>query len=154
MTIFSPHIVDSNSIKNWKKWIEIAEQGQCVILSLSSNSIKTILNKLTSELDISTSQRLFNILNGIVVQKLVGMNYHPCSEIIIFKENQKAIMHDIINNKSVTQINLQMEFKDSYQSLNQAIIQKLIRRKIDVQAAFEASDNPESLDATLKKMGL
>ena len=147
-------IVDANSIKNWKKWIEIAEQGQCVILSLSSNSIKTILNKLTSELDISTSQRLFNILNGIVVQKLVGMNYHPCSEIIIFKENQKAIMHDIINNKSVTQINLQMEFKDSYQSLNQAIIQKLIRRKIDVQAAFEASDNPESLDATLKKMGL
>lgn len=147
-------IVDTNSIKNWKKWIEIAEQGQFVMLTLSSNSIKTILNKLTSELDHGSSQRLFNILNGIIVQKLVGVNYHPCSEILIFKENQKAIMQDAINNKSVSQIDLQTEFKDSYQSLNQSIMQKLIRRKIDVQAAFDASDNPEVLDATLKKMGL
>lgn len=147
-------IVDTNSIKNWKKWIEIAEQGQCVMLTLSSNSIGTILNKLTSELDQSSCQRLFNILNGIIVQKLVGANCCPCSEILIFKENQKAIMHDAIINKSISQINLQMEFKDSYQSLNQVIIQKLIRRKIDVQAAFEASDNPEALDITLKKMGL
>ena len=147
-------IVDTNSIKNWKKWIEIAEQGQCVMLTLSSNSIKTILNKLTSELDHGSSQRLFSVLNGIIVQKLVGVNYHPCSEILILKENQKTIMHNAINNKSVSQINLQIEFKDSYQSLNQTIIQKLIRRKIDVQAAFEASDNPEALDVTLKKMGL
>lgn len=147
-------IVDTNSIKNWKKWIEIAEQGQGIILTLSSNSIKTILNKLTSELDFSSSQRLFNVLNGIVVQKLVGINYHPCSEILIFKENQKTIIFDSLNNKAISQLNFQAEFKDSYQSLNQAIIQKLIRRKIDVQSAFEASDNPEALDATLKKMGL
>ncbi len=147
-------IVDTNYIKSWKKWIELAEQGQSVIISLSTNSIKTILNKLTSELDLSTSLRLFNNLNGIVVQKLVGSNYHPCSEILVFKENQRSIMHDILSNKSITKMNLQDEFKDFYQSLNQAVIQKLIRRKIDVQAAFEASDDPESLDASLKRMGL
>lgn len=147
-------IVDANAIKNWKKWIEVAESGQCVILTLSSNSIKTILNKLAAELDYSSSQRLFNILNGIILQKLVGTNYYPCSEILIIKENQKSILHDALNNKSISQLNLAFEFKDSYQSLNQAIIQKLIRRKIDVQAAFEASDNPEFLDSTLKKMGL
>ncbi|MEK6628655.1 MAG: hypothetical protein AABY53_08510 [Bdellovibrionota bacterium] len=147
-------IVDTNFIKNWKKWIEIAEQGQCVIISLSTNSISTILNKLTSELDLSSSHRLFNNLNGIVVQKLVGINYHPCSEILVFKENQRAIMYDFVNNKTVSRMNLQDEFKDFYQSLNQSIIQKLIRRKIDVQAAFEASDDPESLDASLKRMGL
>jgi len=147
-------IVDTNSIKNWKKWIEIAEQGQCVMLSLSTNSVRTILNKLTSELDLNSSLRLFNVLNGVIVQKLVGVNYHPCSEILIFKENQRAILHNFLNNKSISQLNLQTEFKDSYQSLNQAIIQKLIRRKIDVQAAFEASDEPELLDAALKRMGL
>jgi hypothetical protein len=38
--------------------------------------------------------------------------------------------------------------------MNQSIIQKLIRRKIDVQSAFDASDDPETLDANLKKMGL
>ncbi|MEQ1721941.1 MAG: hypothetical protein ABL930_02115 [Pseudobdellovibrio sp.] len=147
-------IIDTNSIKNWKKWIEIAEQGQCVILTLSSNSIRTIINKLTSELDESTAQRLFNILNGIVVQKLVGNAYHPCSEVLIVKENQKNVINDYIQNKNINKINLSTDFKESYQSLNQAIIQKLIRRKIDVQAAFDASDDPESLDASLKKMGL
>lgn len=147
-------VVDANSVKNWKKWIEVAESGQGVILTLSSNSIKTILNKVTSELDHSSAQRLFNVLNGIVLQKLVGANYFPCSEILVIKENQKTIMHDALENKTVSQMNLAFEFKDSYQSLNQAIIQKLIRRKIDVQSAFEASDNPEFLDATLKKMGL
>lgn len=147
-------VVDTNSIKNWKKWIEIAEQGQCVIVSLSSNSIKTILNKLASDLDLNNSQRLVNVLNGIVVQKLIGQNYHPCSEILIFSETQKNIMSDHLRDNSVAQINLQSVFKDFYQSLNQAIVQKLIRRKIDVQAAFEGSDDPESLDATLKKMGL
>lgn len=147
-------IVDTNSIKNWKKWIEIAEQGQCVILTISSNSVKTILNKLTSELDASTALRLFNVLNGIVVQKLVGPTYHPCSEILIIKENQKNVFSEYLQNKNISAINLGQEFKESYQSLNQAIIQKLIRRKIDVQAAFDSSDDPESLDANLKKMGL
>jgi Tfp pilus assembly pilus retraction ATPase PilT len=147
-------IIDTNSIKNWKKWIEIAEQGQCVILTLSSNSIKTIINKLTSELDESTAQRLFNILNGIVLQKLVGPFYHPCSEILIFKENQKNVINTYIQNKNINKLNLSADFKESYQSMNQAIIQKLIRRKIDVQAAFDASDDPETLDASLKKMGL
>jgi|GEM_PF-3828532 len=147
-------VVDANSVKNWKKWIEIAEQGQSVILAVSTNSIKTILNKLTSELELSSCLRLFNILNGIIVQKLVGANYHPCSEILIFKENQRAIIPSWLSNKSISQLSLQTEFKDSYQSLNQAITQKLIRRKIDVQAAFEASDDPESLDVALKRMGL
>lgn len=147
-------IVDTNSVKNWKKWIEVAESGQCVILTLSSNSIKTIINKLTSELDYHSNQRLFNVLNGIIVQKLVGAGYYPCSEILTIKENQRSVLRDALDNKTISQINLGFEFKDSYQSLNQAIIQKLIRRKIDVQAAFQASDNPEFLDTTLKKMGL
>ena len=147
-------VVDTNSIKNWKKWIEIAEQGQCVIVSLSVNSIKTILIKLMSDLDLASSQRLINVLNGIVVQKLIGKNYYPCSEILILSDTQKNLMLDHLRESSISTLNLQIEFKDFYQSLNQAIVQKLIRRKIDVQSAFEGSDDPETLDATLKNMGL
>ena len=44
--------------------------------------------------------------------------------------------------------------KENYQSLNQSIIQNLVRRQIDVKAAFASSDNPEELDETLKRMGL
>ena len=43
---------------------------------------------------------------------------------------------------------------ESYQTLNQSILQKMIRRKLDVQSAFAVSDAPDELDAQLKKMGL
>lgn len=147
-------IVDTNSIKNWKKWIEISEQGHCVILSISSNSVKTVMSKLACELDENSCHRLFNVLNGVVVQKLVGQHYHPCSEILIIKDIQRAVLQKSINELMSLSFDFQKEFKDTYQSMNQSIIQKLIRRKIDVKAAFEASDDPENLDMVLKKMGL
>lgn len=147
-------IVDINSVSNWKKWIEIAEQGQSVFVSISTNSIKTILAQLVSDLDSNTFQRLINVLNGCVVQKLVGAVYVPCSEVLVLKEKQKEIMQNHLLNNTLFKMNLTQEYKDSYQSLNQSIIQKLIRRKVDVQAAFESSDDPETLDIMLKKMGL
>lgn len=147
-------VVDLNSVKNWKKWIEIAEQGQSVVLSLSTNSIKTIFNKVISDLDINTCMRLFNVLNGVAVQKLVGSQYYPCTEILIVKQTQKDILRQHLVANSFFKTNFLDEFKDSYQSLNQSLVQKLIRRKIDVQSAFEAADDPDSLDQMLKKMGL
>jgi hypothetical protein len=44
--------------------------------------------------------------------------------------------------------------KKYFQSLNQSIIQALVRRRIDVKSAFSASDLPDELDAQLKRMGL
>jgi twitching motility protein PilT len=147
-------VVDLNAVKNWKKWIEMAEQGQSVVLSLSINSIKTVFNKLVSDLDVNTNLRLFNVLNGVVVQKLVGSQYYPCHEILVLKQNQKDIIRQQLTSNSFFKANFLEEFKDSYQSLNQSLVQKLIRRKIDVQAAFEAADDPDTLDQMLKKMGL
>ena len=147
-------IVDTNSIKNWTKWIEMAEQGQSVLLSLSINSVRTTFNKFVSDLDQKTCLRLLNVLNGIAVQKLVGAAYHPCSEIFIAKQTHRDLLRKHLIDNSFFKVNFVDDFKDSYQSLNQSIVQKLIRRKIDVQAAFEASDDPEALDQILKRMGL
>lgn len=147
-------IVDTNSVKNWLKWIEMAEQGQSVLISLSINSVRTAINKLISEVDLNSCLRLFNVLNGIAVQKLVGAQYHPCSEIFIIKQKNRDQLRQHLIENSFFKVNFMDDFKDSYQSLNQSLVQKLIRRKIDVQAAFESSDDPESLDQILKRMGL
>ncbi len=147
-------VVDLNSAKSWKKWIEMAEQGQSVIISVSINSVRTIFNKFASDLDLNTSLRLFNVLNGVVVQKLVGSLHYPTHEILVIKQNQRDLLREHLVSNSFFKLNFIDEFKDSYQSLNQSLVQKLIRRKIDVQAAFEAADDPDSLDQMLKKMGL
>ena len=147
-------VVDMNTVKNWKKWIEMAEQGQSVLLSLCVSSVKTIFNKLTSDLDPHTNLRLFNVLDGVIVQKLVGTAHFPCNEILVLKEKQKQFLSSLVLEKNTNQLSFANNFKETYQSLNQSLVQRLIRRKIDVQAAFEASDDPESLDQMLKKMGL
>lgn len=146
--------VDVNSIKNWKKWIEMAEQGQTVLICLSINSIKTFFNKLLADLDMNTNLRFMGVLNGVIVQKLIGPARFPCHETLVIKEKQKVLLKENLLNQSFAKMDLASDFKDSYSSLNQSLIQRLIRRKIDVQAAFEASDDPEHLDVMLKKMGL
>lgn len=147
-------VVDTNSVKNWAKWVDLAEQGQSVFISVAANSVSTLLNKLMSELETSLCRRLFSVLNGVISQKLVGSQYQPCSEILIVRDAQRPVAQGYLSVKSVSAQNLQDDFKETYQSLNQSIIQKMVRRKIDVKSAFEASDNPDQLDVTLKKMGL
>ncbi|MNT62914.1 hypothetical protein D3C72_2006780 [compost metagenome] len=39
-------------------------------------------------------------------------------------------------------------------SLNQSLLQHLIRRRIDLKTAFETSFDPEALDQHLKKVGI
>jgi twitching motility protein PilT len=39
-------------------------------------------------------------------------------------------------------------------SLNQSLLQNLIRRKIDIKSAFEVSQDPDGLDHLLKKVGI
>lgn len=147
-------VVDTNSIRNWAKWVDLAEQGQSVFITVSANSVTTLLNKLMSELELTLCRRLFSVLNGVIAQKLVGSQYQPCSEILILRDGQRVIAQNYLSLKSVTQQNLQDDFKEAYQSMNQSIIQRMVRRKIDVKSAFEASDDPDQLDLTLKKMGL
>ena len=39
-------------------------------------------------------------------------------------------------------------------TLNQSLLQHLIRRRVDIKTAFEVSRDPDGLDALLKKVGI
>lgn len=147
-------VVDFNSIKNWRKWIEFSEQGQSLLISLSLDSVKTLLLKLASELDSALYLRFIMSLNGAVIQKLAGPTKTAVHEIFINREIEKNKLIQRFESKQNLTSALMDIGSEGYQSLNQSIIQKLIRRKIDVKAAFAISDDPDSLDASLKKMGL
>ena len=59
-----------------------------------------------------------------------------------------------LNQKNLYKLKMTEFAKDGYSSFNQSLIQKLIRRKLDVQTAFAASEEPDQLDEQLKKLGL
>lgn len=148
-------VVDFNTIKNWRKWIEFAEQGQSVFLSMGADSLTTLFFRVATELEPSLVSRFIQVFNGGVVQKLIGPSKLGVHEILVCREKEKRKLIEYYEQKQNFQlIQLGTMGFDSYHSLNQSIIQKLIRRKIDVQSAFSASDAPDELDAQLKKMGL
>lgn len=148
-------VVDCNTVADWKKWIDFSEQGQSVFLTISSDSITSVLQKLSSEMPQPLFERFVQALNGLIVQKFVGEQKVAAHEILILRQQEKnRIVTEFLDKKSFYRINLEDFGADCYQSLNQSLIQRLIRRKIDVKSAFAASIEPDQLDAQLKKLGL
>lgn len=148
-------VVDFNTVTDWKKWIDFVEQGQSVFVTLSSDSITSVLQKLSSEISQPLFERFVQALNGLVVQKFVGSQKVAVHEIFLLRQQEKnKIVNEFLDKKSFYRIKLDDFGAESYQSLNQSLIQRLIRRKIDVKAAFAASIEPDQLDVQLKKLGL
>ena len=148
-------VVDFNEIRDWAKWINFVEQGQSILVTVSADSITSILQRLSTELTLPLFERLIYAMNGILVQKFVGAQKVTAHEILTLRIQEKIKMtNDFNQKKSFYQMKLEEYGADCYQSLNQSLIQRLIRRKIDVKSAFAASSDPDQLDVQLKKLGL
>jgi len=148
-------VVDCNAVTDWKKWIDFAEQGQSVFLTISSDSITSVMQRLSAEMPLPLFERFVQVLNGLIVQKFVGTQKVAAHEILVLRQQEKnKIVGEFLDKKSFYSIKLEAFGADCYQSLNQSLIQRLIRRKIDVKSAFAASNEPDQLDTQLKKLGL
>jgi twitching motility protein PilT len=146
-------VVDANDIQNLNKWIKFSEEGRSVYLSLSAGSVENILLQIKSlcENQKSLWSRFCQQLSSVIYQKKISMAAGSVHEIwVLQKEDQKNIQNKFETDKFSELISN----KNTYQSLNQSILQSLVRRKIDVKLAFGLSDDIETLDRSLKKMGL
>lgn len=148
-------VIDFNSVKKWEKWIELAEQGRAIYLTTTAESVQIVFQQAMEKLSPGMMYRFLMLLHGVVVQKLAGQPLIPVYETLLLKQSDKEKLQLMVQGfKSEGIVNLDLFNKDCYQSLNQSIIQNLVRRQIDVKTAFAISDNPEELDLQLKKMGL
>jgi twitching motility protein PilT len=149
-------VCDFNDVTNHinlSKWIQFAEQGKKVFLTLSANDIQTVLLQIKSATidDSSLWFRFSKQLKTVIVQKKMKPSEGAVHELIVMKSaglnwlNHLSMLSWDIKNK---------ENEFTYQSLNQSIVQSLIKRKIDIKAAFESTNDPSDLDEILKKMGL
>jgi len=149
-------VVDLNSVKNWEKWIRFCEEGRSVYLTLSGLSVENCLEQIRTQLGSQQNllERFFNVLNGICYQTVMGIKEGAVHEFFLVQQSQRTHL----SNKKINEVILdylhQDHLKPYYQSLNQSIIQALIRRRIDVKTAFQVSHDPDELDTQLKRMGL
>jgi twitching motility protein PilT len=145
--------VDTNEIQNLNKWVRFAEEGRTVFISLSANSVENVLMQIKSLTQDHKSlwSRFCDQISSIVYQKLVTGHQAAIHEIwILKKEDQRKIFQkmgdDIFSNLT--------SGATLYQSLNQSILQSIVRRRIDIKTAFEITNDIEDLDRSMKKMGL
>lgn len=145
-------ILDANMVSDWAKWIHFAEEGKKVFVSLSADSVVNVLLQIKSQLSHQPElwARFVSQCSTFLHQKIVGLVEGSIHEILILKKEGKS---QLLQPTSAVEVS-QFESKNHYQSLNQSIIQAIVRRRFDVKTAFAISDDPEALDQQLKKMGL
>lgn len=146
-------ILDANEIIDLNKWIRFAEEGRTVYISLSAKSIENILLQLKSLTQEKSSlwNRFCDQIRSMIYQKIVPGATLAVHEIwVLKKEDQKKLNFHLPEGALIDFV----ASSNLYQSLNQSILQALVRRKINVKTAFELSDDIENLDMSLKKMGL
>lgn len=148
-------VVDFNNIKNWEKWIKLCEEGRSVYLTISGLSVENCLEQIISQIGFQSNlaRRFYQVLKSICYQKIIGVKEGAVHEFFVAQADFKESLFKM----SFSELKKQQDsesFKKYFQSLNQSIIQALVRRRIDVKAAFAASDAPDELDAKLKRMGL
>lgn len=148
-------VVDFNSIKNWEKWIKLCEEGRSVYVTISGLSVENCFEQIVSQIGFQSNlaRRFYQVLNSVCYQKVIGVKEGAVHEFFVAQQSFKEDLFKM-SFADFKKHHDGESFKKYFQSLNQSIIQALVRRRIDVKSAFAASDAPDELDNQLKRMGL
>ena len=140
--------------------LNIAETGHLVFATMHTNSAVETINRAVSmfseaKQDQVRSQLSF-VLQGILSQRLLprpkgGMI--ACCEVMMLN----AGIRSLIRENKIHQIYGMMQLgqdRSGMQTMNQALMGLILKRKIDMREAFKYSPDPEELDQLLKKAGI
>ncbi len=152
-------VIDSQQPVFCETALSLAEEGRSVVLTLPfwdlSMGLERMIDLIAGAED-SRARRL-----SATLQMALGLKLVPGIETslqgvfeVIFgnKEIQSAIRAREL--AEVPVIVKAMAEKTGMRTVNHSLFQLLMKRKIEVKTAFEASPDPEELDALLKKVGI
>lgn len=146
--------------KSFSIALQLAEKGVLVIYSMQAPSIMNSLRRVFSFVEKAFgkhgSSRLAEVMELALCQismKGTANEVVHAYEVLLMKEQIRQLVQ--VENLSEIESLLKSAPENSgLMSLNQALLQNLVRRKIDIKTAFEFTRDPDSLDALLKKVGI
>ncbi len=140
--------------------ITVAETGHLVFATLHTNSavstISRIVNVFPSDQQDRIRNQLSMSLNAIVSQRLlpqIGGGMIAAVEVLVLNPS----VRNLVRENKLHQIYGMMQVgqnKSGMMTLNQSLMNLILKRKIDIKHAFEESPDVEELDALLKKAGI
>ena len=140
--------------------LQVAETGHLVFATLHTNSAVQTMNRLVGVFPAEQQDRIRNqmslSLNAIISQRLlpaINGGVVVASEILIMNSS----IRNLVRENKLHQIYGMMQVgqnKTGMMTLNQALMNLVLKRKVDVKVAFEESPDVEELDNMLKKAGI
>lgn len=140
--------------------LNLCESGHLVFATLSLKTAQRAINHLISIFSSEHQWRIRNQLsenlNAVINQRLIrslDKGRVPAVEVMILNTTIK----NLIKEDKLEKIHQLMKKSDDSLHLctmNQSLMNLVIKRKIDLQNAFEATDHPSELDEMLKKVGI
>ncbi len=140
--------------------IKMAETGMNVLFSFPANSVQNAIRQIYSALPQVSYRhyvhRFTEVFTGILCRsKMRGI----AGESIFGNEvlMNKPSIRTWIENESMDKLKdylLQFNEVPGVLSLNQNLLQLIIRRKIDIKTAFKWTHEPDHLDQLMKKVGI
>lgn len=147
------------SAENLTKVLDLVEAGKMVIMTMMVESLMAVQNRINQLFPEDKREfiyeRLAQGLNLFVNQRLVPSlqgNLALAQEILLFNEllreplrvgNSTEVMNRVQNNGE----------KQGMKTMNKALLQLFLRKKIDLKQAFFASPDLDDLDRLLSQLG-
>lgn len=140
--------------------LQLAEQGKLVIYDMIAPSVFNVLRRCYGFLEKSYGKhgapRLAEVLElaiGQMSMKGLSQDLVSVYEVLLMKTEVRRL----VGNENLAELEELLKAageKSGLINFNQAILQNLVRRKIDIKTAFECSRDPDALDQLLKKVGI
>lgn len=140
--------------------LTVAETGHLVFATLHTNSAIQTINRVVSVFPPEQQERIRIMLSfslqGVVSQRLLPSLQGGRVAAVEFLALNAPIRNLIRENK-LHQVSSMMQVgqdKSGMVTMNQSLLNLVVRRKIDLKTAFSASPEPEALDQMFKKAGV
>lgn len=139
--------------------IRMAEKGHLVLFAYTAPRMMTWLNSLDQYFNAEEKKSFMLRLQDVAqlflgVCDVNGINAKEYAfEMLLSSPELKTLLarNEVENIEKLLQAATNVV---GVHSLNQSLVQLLIKRKIDIKNAFDVSQNPAELDLLLKKMGV
>lgn len=137
-----------------------AETGHLVFATLHTNSAVATINRLVSVFPGEQQERI-RVLLSFTLQAVISQRLLPslqggrvaAIEFLLMTTN----IRNLVRENKLHQVQSMMQVgqdKSGMVTMNQSLMNLLIKRKIDLKTAFSASPDPEQLDQLMKKAGI
>lgn len=146
--------------ENFCEALALAERGVFVIYAMRApslpNALRRCLTVVSNHFAAHGAPRLAEVLSLAIAQyAMAGLSGERvyAHEVLLMKPQIREYI-ETENIKNIESLLQSAPENSGLLTLNQSLLQHLIRRRIDIKTAFESSRDPDALDGLLKKVGI